>query len=150
MSAPAAPDALSLTVLPSLLALCRLSADAEVPSWTAAARTFLTISRTPTELSIVADEAAVPAGVHAERGYRVLRVEGPLPLGLVGVIAALATPLAAAGVPIFPIATYDTDYVLVPGAALGRAVAALASAGHRVAGAAIDAPDPRRGERRPR
>ena len=151
MPAPAARfSALSLTVLPSPLALCRLSADAEVPSWTAAARTFLTISRTPTELSIVADEVALPAGLRAERGYRALRVEGPLPLELVGVMAALATPLAAAGVPIFTIATYDTDYVLVPGAALGRAVAALAGAGHRVAEATIDAPDPQGGEGRPR
>ncbi len=132
-----APDVssrcLSFTVLPSTLALCRLSADEAIPSWTATARTFLTISRTPTELSIVADEAAMPAGLRAERGYAALRVDGPLPLGLVGIIAAVATPLAAAGVPIFPIATFDTDYVLVPGDELARAVAALVAAGHRVA-----------------
>jgi len=36
-------------------------------------------------------------------------------------------------VPIFPIAAFDTDYVLVPGDELARAVAALVAAGHRVA-----------------
>jgi hypothetical protein len=129
----AAPYALSLTLLPAGVALCRLSTSAAVPEWTTNARTFLTISRTPTELSIVADEAAVPAEVDARRGYRILRVDGPLPLHVVGVIAALATALAAARVPIFPIATYDTDYLLVPEPTVQRAVAALADAGYRVA-----------------
>jgi len=96
------------------------------------ARTFLTITRTPTELSIVSDERAVPPAVRAERDFRALRIEGPLPLHLVGVVAALATPLAEAGVPIFPIATYDTDYVLIREADVARAVSALTSAGHLV------------------
>ncbi len=124
--------ALTLTVLEGRFALCRLPAGSEVPPWIAQADTFLTVSRTPTELSVVADESAVPTGIVAQRGYRALRVEGPLPLGLVGVLAAIATPLAAAGVPIFPIATYDTDYLLVPGAQLASAVSALLVAGHRV------------------
>lgn len=124
--------ALTLSVLEGRFALCRLAAGSEVPPWTAQADTFLTVSRTPTELSIVADESAVPAEIVAQRGYRALRVEGPLPLELVGVLAAIATPLAAAGVPIFPIATYDTDYLLVPGAQLARAVSAFVAAGHRV------------------
>jgi hypothetical protein len=124
---------LSLTLLSTLFALCRLDAAESVPAWTASARAFLTISRTPEELSIVADEAAVPSQVDAVRGYRALRIDGPMPLELVGVMAALATPLAAAGVPIFPIATYDTDYVLIRGDDLTRAIAALEAAGHRVA-----------------
>jgi hypothetical protein len=123
---------LVVTVLDDHFALGRLPADAEVPAWVTHAAAFLTVSRTPTELSIVADERAMPAEVDAQRGYRALRVEGPLPLELVGVLATLATPLAAAGVPIFPIATYDTDYLFVPGVELERAVTALVAAGHRV------------------
>jgi hypothetical protein len=132
---PAAPRTLSLTLLPAPIALCRLAPAEPIPAWTAQARTFLTISRTPTELSIVADEEAVPLEVRAERGYRALRVEGPLPLELVGVLAALANPLAAAGIPIFPIATYDTDYLLLRETTLRRAINALTVAGHRVMGA---------------
>ncbi|HEU4586152.1 MAG TPA: ACT domain-containing protein [Gemmatimonadaceae bacterium] len=124
--------ALTLAVLEGRFAVCRLAAGSEVPPWIAQADTFLTVSRTPTELSIVADESAVPAAMDAQRGYRALRVEGPLPLELVGVLAAIATPLAAARVPIFPIATYDTDYLLVPDAQLASAVSALLAAGHRV------------------
>ena len=123
---------LPLRALAAPLALCRLSASDAIPEWAALARTFLTISRTPTELSIVADESVVPEGIDAQRGFRALRVEGPLPLDLIGIFAAIASPLAAANVPIFPIATYDTDYVLVAENNFERAVAALEAAGHRV------------------
>jgi uncharacterized protein len=126
------PHSLPLRALAARFALCRLSPSDAIPAWTAHARTFLTISRTQTELSIIADESAVPADVDAQRGYRALRVEGPLPLDLIGIFAAIATPLAAANVPIFPIATFDTDYVLVAESHFERAVRALEAAGHRV------------------
>ena len=127
--------ALGLTRLAERVALCRFGPDADVPQWTAAARQFLTISRTPTELSIVADESAVPRDVEAQRGYHVLRVEGPLPLDLIGVFAALASPLAAAGIPIFPIATFDTDYLLIRDADVERALTTLRAAGHMIGSA---------------
>lgn len=123
---------LSVTLLAERVALCRFGPDSPVPVWTADARQFLTISRTPTELSVVADERVVPNGVEARRGYRVLRVEGPLPLDLTGVFAALASPLADAGIPIFPIATHDTDYILVRDADIERALAALRTVGHKI------------------
>ena len=51
---------------------------------------------TPRESVVVCDEAQVPAGVTAERGFRALAVEGPLEFSLVGVLAALTKPLAVA------------------------------------------------------
>lgn len=126
------PHSLPLTVLAARLALCRLAPADPIPEWTARASTFLTISRTPTELSIIADEPAVPATFDAQRGYRAIRVEGPLPLDLIGIFAMIAGPLADALIPIFPIATYDTDYVLVTDAYLARAIEALRGAGHMV------------------
>ena len=123
---------LTLIELGAPLALVRLNAQDDVPEWTARARTFLSITRTSQELSIVADAVAVPVHVQAARGYRALRIEGPLPLDLVGVLAAVAGPLAAAGIPIFAIATFDTDYVLVRESELAQAVAILTTAGHAV------------------
>ena len=123
---------LRLTLLAERAALCRFAPDAPVPAWTGGARQFLTVSRTPTELSIVADERAMPSDVEAQRGYHILRVEGPLPLDLIGVFAALASPLADAGIPIFPIATFDTDYLLVRDAEIERALATLRTAGHMI------------------
>lgn len=126
------PIPLSLTVLAAPLALCRLSPAEHTPAWTTRARTFLSISRTPTELSIVADESSVPPQLDAQRGYRALRVEGPLPLDLIGIFAPIASSLAAARIPIFPIATYDTDYVLVASEFLEKAISTLEAAGYRI------------------
>jgi hypothetical protein len=67
-----------------------------------------------------------------ERDYRPLRVRGTLPPNLVGILLAMAAPLADAKIAIFAISTYDTDYVLVKAGDLDRAIAALEGAGHEV------------------
>lgn len=122
--------ALPLELLPQSLAVCRLAPNADLPSWANASASFLTISRTAEELSITAEQRVIPAEVPCERGYRGLRVRGPLPLDLIGILASLAGPLADAGISIFAISTYDTDYVLVKGADLEAARRALERAGH--------------------
>jgi hypothetical protein len=121
---------LTLRVLPETLAICRLAPSEPVPAW-AASGAFGSVTRTPTELSIVSAEAATPPGVAAERGWRAIAVDGPLDFGLTGVLASLAAPLAGAQISIFSVSTFDTDYILVREAALARAVDALARAGHR-------------------
>ena len=129
---PARPH-LPLELLPDTLAVCRLEPGAPVPSWAAEPSPFFTLSRTAEELSITTLQSAVPAGVHCERDYRAVRVRGPLPLNLIGIVAAIADPLAAAGMSIFAISTYDTDYVLVKARELEAALQVLRQAGHRIA-----------------
>jgi hypothetical protein len=104
-----------------------------VPAWATGSSHFLTVSRTTDELSITTLEATVPADLRCERGYRAFRVRGPLPLDLIGILASIADPLAEAGLSIFAISTYETDYVLVKGHDLEAAVRALRRAGHQVA-----------------
>jgi hypothetical protein len=123
---------LPLELLADTLAICRLDAGAAVPTWTAQSSGFLTVSRTAEELSITALQRAVPADVSCERDYRALRVRGPLPLNLVGILASIADPLAEVGLSIFAISTYDTDYVLVKARDLEAALRALERAGHQV------------------
>jgi hypothetical protein len=123
---------LPLEVLPDTLAICRLPADAALPSWATGTAAFVTVSRTPDELSITAVQHAVPSGVRCERDYRALRVRGTLPPDLVGVLLSIAEPLARAGLSIFAISTYDTDYVLVKARDLPAALEALRAAGHDV------------------
>ena len=122
---------MTLDVLPASYAICRLSADAALPSW-ARSRAFSSVTRTAGELSIVCAADDVPDDVAAERGYRVLAVRGPLDFGLVGIVAALSTVLASAAISIFVVSTYDTDYLLVRGTDLERAAGALRAAGHEV------------------
>lgn len=122
----------SLDILPGPVAICQLRARAPFPKWIHRATAFLSITRTADELTIVCDESIVPSSVTAERGYRVLRVRGPLPLDMVGVTAALTSPLATAGVPVVTLATYDTDYLLVHSKHLSHARWALETVGHSV------------------
>lgn len=119
---------MKLTLFPVPLAVCRLAADATLPTWPRGA--FVSITRTPDELSIVCDDDAVPEGVQAERGWRALKLEGPIPFEVTGVAASLAGALAAEGISLFLIATYDTDWVLVKEPSLERAAAALRAAGY--------------------
>lgn len=124
---------LQITLVPGRFAVCRLSPAHAVPSW-AEGTTFLSIARTPDELSIVCEEHRVPMDTICERDYAAMRVAGTLAPNLVGVMVSLASPLAEAQIPILAIGTYDTDYVLVRGGDLSRAIDALRGAGHTVAG----------------
>jgi len=121
---------LRLTVLEGEYSVWRLDADAPPPEVEAGG--FLSITRTNDELSVVSPSSAVPAGVTAEAGWRCLRVEGPLPFELTGVLAALSAPLARAEIPIFVVSTFDTDYLLVRSHDLERACDALHEEGHSV------------------
>lgn len=123
---------LTLFLLPETFAICRLAADAALPAW-AIAGPFYAVTRTAHELSLVCAQDQAPPGIPCQPGWRCLQVAGPLDFALTGVLASLAQPLAAAGVSIFAISTYDTDYLLVPDEALGAALAALRSAGHTLA-----------------
>ena len=97
------------------------------------------MTRTGAELSVVCREDLVPAGARSRPGWRALTVAGPLDLSMVGVLASLATVLAAAGVAVFVLSTFDTDHVLVRDDDLTRAVGALRGDGHTVHGAAEQA-----------
>lgn len=122
---------LLLSVLPERLAVCRFTPDTGTPAW-ATAGEFFSVTRAADGLSVVCPEERVPAGVKCERGWRALRVEGPLDFSLVGVLSSLAAPLAESGVSIFAISTYETDYVLVRSGELEVAVTALRESGYQV------------------
>jgi hypothetical protein len=122
---------LTLALLPGTLAICRLAAEATVPAW-AQAQPFLAVVRTTAELSVTCAAELVPDGVVATRDWRALELRGPFEHTLVGILLDVAIPLAQAGVSIMPMATYDTDYVLVRAPQLALAIATLRGAGHAV------------------
>ena len=122
---------LTLSVLAQPLAMVRLEPTAPVPDWEWSGEPC-SVTRTAEELSIVCSDSAVPPDTTAQRGWRALKVHGPLDFSLTGVLAALSAPLAQARISIFALSTYDTDYVLVRDDDLDRASDALAHAGHAV------------------
>jgi hypothetical protein len=122
---------LNLSVVDGTFAACRLEADAPIPPW-AIAGLFFSITRTADELSVVCRQDAVPEGVVCEAGWRCLRVAGTVPFSVVGVLASLTVPLAEAGISIFAVSTFDTDYLLVKEKDFEAALDALRRLGHAI------------------
>jgi hypothetical protein len=127
------PPTVDLRALDVELAVCRLGPGTPVVDPAGGALWALT--RTAEETSVVCAVDHAPTGATVEDGWMAFAVAGPLDFGLTGVLAAIASPLADAGVPIFAISTYDTDYVLVKRSDEASAREALTGAGHRIADA---------------
>jgi len=128
---PAAKRTFVLSLLPGTFAICHLAPDAVVPDWAKRGQ-FFSITRTSDELSIIAETALVPERLRTEASWRVMKVHGPFDFAEVGVLASLVGPLAALGVSVFTISTFDTDYLLVQCIQLRDAVAGLRNAAHTV------------------
>jgi len=122
---------LAISTLPGRLAVCRLDPADQVPAW-ASSGSFTSVTRTAEELSVVCGEDVVPGGVKCEKGWRCLRIRGPLAFLDTGVLSCLAAPLARAGISIFVVSTYDTDNILVKEERHGTAQAVLLSEGHTI------------------
>jgi hypothetical protein len=129
---------LKYRVLGEQLAVCRLPSEARIPAW-ALEGGFFCVVRTRDELSIVCREDVctadrIPDGAPVERGWVALKLDGPFPFSMTGVLASFVQPLAEAGIPIFALSTFDTDYVLIKRQNLEQAVLALAAARHENVG----------------
>jgi hypothetical protein len=122
---------LKIILNPGTYAVARLDPDMEFPEW-AFHGELISITRTSDELSIVCATSSVPEGIRAERNFRCLQVAGPLEFTEVGVLESLARPLAEAGISIFAVSTYDTDYLFLSEADMEEGVAALTEAGHSI------------------
>jgi hypothetical protein len=123
---------LDLVLLPDDYSVCRLPAGAALPAELDVTSGVVSVTWSPTEVSIICTANQAPTGGVTNTPWRCFRVNGPVNLALTGILASLVNPLAQARVNIFAFSTHDTDYVLVPAVRLHEALAALAAAGHRV------------------
>jgi hypothetical protein len=98
--------------LAGFYAIVRLAPDAAIPKW-ATRGEFTSITRTADELSIVCSAENLPRDVKSPHRWVCLKLEGPFPFSVTGVLLSFIEPLSNNGIPIFAISTYDTDYVLV-------------------------------------
>ncbi|MFC4426816.1 ACT domain-containing protein [Deinococcus navajonensis] len=120
---------LTLSVLPERYAVVQLSPGAPPPVPVGA---LWSLTRTPDELSLVCEEAQVPPGVKVAGGWVAFKLHGPFEFTLTGILASVLDPLRDAGVGIFALSTFDTDYVLVQADTQSRATAVLRAAAHTV------------------
>lgn len=126
---------LHLTVLQMPFLVARLAPTAALPEALLSAPWVFT-ARTDEEFSVVCpvQSAAVldvpPSAI--EPDWRALKVAGPLDFALLGILAQLTATLAEAGISVFAISTFDTDYLLVKASTLSDACLALKAAGCRI------------------
>lgn len=128
---------MNLSILPYNITITRLSPDQPIPQWTWQDKTFLSITYTCDELSIVCPTTSVPddvsydkSGTYYEHGWIAIKVLGPLDFSLTGILASIANPLATSKIPIFAISSFDTDYILIKQRYLTQAKEVLERAGH--------------------
>ena len=119
----------TLYLLPGLFAICRLKTGSALPHWLQADH-FFSITSTPEELSLVCIAWPVPSDIQADKDWRCFKLQGPFEFSLTGILNSITIPLADAGIGIFAVSTYDTDYVLVKEHDLQTALSVLTEAGH--------------------
>ena len=125
---------MKLKQFPETLAVVRLPAGAEIPTWAEASSIF-SITATATETSLVCAGRSVPTKVRHLKPLVAFEVEGPLELTAVGILHDLLTPLKEDGIAVFVLSTFDTDWLLVHKNDADKAAEAWRRSGHTVAAA---------------
>jgi uncharacterized protein len=125
---------LAVDLLPGDYTIARLPVGSPPPAalFELAGSALVSVTCTPDEISVVCPSDLAPTADQSHQGWRLLTVRGPLEFTLTGIMASLASALAAAGVSLFALSTYNTDHVLVKAVDLDRAIDALTEAGHEV------------------
>jgi uncharacterized protein len=124
---------------PEKLIVASLPPGAEVPAWAESASLF-SISATATETTIVCAGRSAPKKVTKEGPFTAFAVVGPLDFALTGVLLSLLEPLAEAGISVFTVSTFPTDWLLVPMGRAEDAAEAWRRRGHTVTLAPVAAP----------
>ncbi len=144
---PEAGPVYSLQQFPEKLAVVKLPAGAEIPSWAESSSLF-SVTATATETSVVCAGRDVPTKVIAQRGLTAFAVQEAPGHELAGFLVSLLGPLAEAGLSVFTITTHDTVWILVKVADAEQAAAAWQDAGHSVV-VAIPVKPARKGKGKP-
>jgi len=111
------------------LTVCKLKDVGDIPTTSS----FYFVGRTDEEISLVCRTEETPENtIEREDGWSAFRVEGMLDFSLVGILSKITSILADAGIGIFAVSTYNTDYILVKKENFERALAALSEAGYEV------------------
>ena len=120
---------MEITVLPQLFTVCQVRDFGQIDL----GAPFVFTATTDQECSLVCPvEQAPEETLLREDGWRAFRIEGILVFYLLGILAGISSVLAAAGIGIFAISTYNTDYVLVKEGDLDWDIDALTAEGYLI------------------
>ncbi len=95
---------------------------------------FWTLSHTTDELSLVCSTDSAPATGILQRqdDWVAFRVAGTMEFSLTGIVSRISQPIAHAGLGIFVVSTFDTDYILIASNQAEQAVQTWRAAGIHV------------------
>lgn len=94
---------------------------------------YLFVAKTDDEISLVCELESVPENaVSCEKGWRAFKIDEILDFSLTGIMAGIASTLAAENISVFVVSTYNTDYIFVKSDATDKAAAALRKSGYDV------------------
>jgi hypothetical protein len=94
---------------------------------------FYSVTRTKDELSIICENIDIisDVSIKTNKHWRILKINGPLDLSSVGIIANISNLLKDNKIAIFTISTFDTDYILIKNQDLNKTMTILNNAGHK-------------------
>jgi len=122
---------LQLSLLKDKYGICTLPNNAPIPDW-ALTQSLASITRTEKELTIVCRREILPSQYQSDLNWRCFKIDGSFDLNQIGVISSISSPLADAGISIYVISTYDTDYFLIQEQDLEKTISVLSSSGHAI------------------
>ena len=120
---------MELKVIEHKLTVCKVSETSDINMDAG----FFFIGKTDEEISLVCKTEDTPQNTVArDDGWRGFRIQGVLDFSLIGILSKLSGILAAHGIGIFAVSTYNTDYILVKEENIERALNVLAAEGYTV------------------
>ena len=121
---------LNLSVLSETFTIHKLSPGASIPEGILK-NNFYSVSKTENELSLVCSEVIEVQSLQSSKGWKCIKVKGPLDLNLTGILAGISDILTRGNISIFAISTFDTDYILVRSQDLPSARKKLKKGGYK-------------------
>ena len=122
---------LQLSLLKDKYGICTLPNNAPIPDW-ALTQSLASITRTEKELTIVCRLEILPSQYQSGLNWRCFKIDGSFDLNQIGVISSISSTLADAGISIYVISTYDTDYFLIQEQNLEQTISTLSDIGHNI------------------
>ena len=121
---------LVLSVISENFTIHKLSPDVSIPEEILKSN-YYSVSKTENELSLVCSEIIEVESLQSSKGWKCIKVKGPLDFNLTGILADISDILAQTNISIFAISTFDTDYILVRNRDLSSATSKLSQAGYK-------------------
>ena len=121
---------LILSVLSETFTIHKFSPDASIPEKILKSN-YYSVSKTENELSLVCAQIIEVQSLQSSKGWKCIKVKGPLEFNLTGILAGISDILTRGYISIFAISTFNTDYILVRTHDLSSATTTLRQAGYK-------------------